>query len=84
MKIEDKEFFDNQLKLFETQGWKFFQDDLLKQLEMAINSAPTSCGTNDEWQQRRGNIESLRYVSNWELLIREQFKNMEADNEAYI
>jgi len=58
--------------LFNSEGWEILQKDNEMLLKAAIESADSECDTNEKWQFRRGNIQTLRYMTSLKAITRNQ------------
>ena len=70
--------------MFNTQGWKDFQEDVKVELASSTNYSDLDCDTNDKWQYRRGQIAKLRALANYEVFIKTSYEeaiNAELEEE---
>ena len=80
--ISVDEYYDSLLDLFSTSGWKRFIEDQDQHLSILIDTAATDCADNTSWQNRRGQINELTHIVNYERFIRasiEQRENPQQD-----
>ena len=56
-------------EMFNSKGWKEYQEDLELELKNAINTATDQCPDNSTWQMRRGLIDTLRRMRGYESWI---------------
>ena len=57
------------MEMFNSKGWKEYQEDLESELANAIDTATDQCPTSDTWQMRRGMIDTLRRMRGYESWI---------------
>ena len=69
MDKETEQYYDDLLELFNSKAWKTFNEDISLMYEALLESSPTACETNDQWQYRRGQLEILNYINNYEVLM---------------
>lgn len=70
MTREDREFYDNYLTMFSTDGWKQFKEEYNILLDALVDGAVNDCDTNDKWMYRRGEITRLQQIVNFEEFVR--------------
>jgi len=63
-------------EMFNGEGWGLLQKDFELLLKVAQESSDTECETNDKWQFRRGNIQTLRYITNLAQITRNQLDEL--------
>ena len=51
------------------------------QYKLAVEYADTACPTNDQWQFRRGELNTLRVITHYEEYIRSALDNLDLVNE---
>ena len=68
-----QEYYDNQFEMFETQGWKDFQEDVKVELANSKENSDLTCTTNDLWQYNRGQMSKLRALANYENFIKQSY-----------
>lgn len=73
MKPEDQKYYDNYMDLFGTDGWKQFVSDIKGTLDLAKDTA-TSLATSDEFFVRKGNVNTLSYITNFENIIENNYE----------
>jgi hypothetical protein len=72
--------FDNLREMFNTKGWKDFQEDLKEGLRVAVESAPESCLTAETWHFQRGSIAQLKSVLGYQNYIEAVEQQMEEED----
>jgi len=78
MTREDREYNELLLSMFGTPAWGLFIETAQEMLDAAIEHADTECETNTEWQFRRGNIQTLRWLTNCEKVTIAVLENADA------
>ena len=79
MTEQDKEYYDALLEMFtNSKGWKFFQEEIKKFLDAA--SEWEHLNDANEFFVRKGNLQTLTYISNYEAITRHNLDMIE--NEA--
>ena len=68
-----QEYYDNQFEMFNTQGWKDFEEDAVNALANATSSSDFDCTTNDEWQYRRGELSKIRALAGYQDFIKRSY-----------
>jgi len=81
--IEINQYHDNLLDLFASKGWKSMLEDFTERLEFLIQTAATDCVDNTSWQIRRGQINELDKLVNYETFIRASIEAKEQPDEAF-
>jgi hypothetical protein len=64
-----EQYYDDLLEMFNSDAWKTFNEDISLMYESLLESSPTACETNDLWQYRRGQLEILNYINNYEAVM---------------
>lgn len=74
---ELEQYYEAQLDLFASQGWK----DLLEKAEeiKAVTSDITRCNSEKELFFSKGQLDILNWMVNWETLVREAIRQNETD-----
>jgi len=81
MDRELQDYYESLLDLFTTDGWKTFIVDQESAFEHLVFSASRDCLDNDSWQYRRGKMDTLSQLINFEEMIRNNYNNLEKDSE---
>jgi len=81
MDRELQDYYESLLDLFATDGWKTFIVDQESAFEHLVFSASRDCLDNDSWQYRRGKMDTLSQLINFEEMIRNNYNNLEKDSE---
>ena len=81
MDRELQDYYESLLDLFTTDGWKTFMIDQESAFEHLVFSASRDCLDNDSWQYRRGKMDTLSQIINFEEMIRNNYNNLEKDSE---
>ena len=81
MDRELQDYYESLLDLFTTDGWKTFIVDQESAFEHLVFSANRDCLDNDSWQYRRGKVDTLSQIINFEEMIRNNYNNLEKDSE---
>ena len=79
MTVETAQYYDNLLEMFSQEGWNDYIEDLNKMNKALIQNASIDCETNDQWQYRRGQLEILNYILNFESLANNALDTLESD-----
>ena len=79
MDKETELYYDDLLEMFNQEGWSNFIEDLDNMNKSLIESSPTACETNDQWQYRRGQLEILNYMLNYEALMNNALDELESN-----
>lgn len=79
MDKETEQYYDDLLEMFNSDAWKTFNGDISSMYESLLGSSPTACDTNDQWQFRRGQLEILNYINNYEVLMSNASKELSKD-----
>lgn len=74
-----QDYYEALIDMFATDGWKHFIQDQEDALEAMKDGAYIQCPDNDSWQVRRGEINSLAKLVNFEELIRYNLSEIEKD-----
>ena len=67
-------------EMFSSDGWKIFIEEVNDQLKAAKEYAPKDCPTNDLWQFRRGEVQKLEQISNYEELVKLQWEMLNVED----
>lgn len=79
MNQQDKEYYDALLEMFtNSKGWKLFQEDIKKFTDAAAQWEHLN--TANEFFIRKGNLQTLTYVGNFEDITRTNLDNLEASD----
>ena len=79
MTEQDKEYYDALLEMFtNSKGWKFFQEDIKKFLDAA--AVWENLNDANEFFVRKGNLQTLTYVNNFEAITRSNLDNLEVSD----
>lgn len=78
MKRQEEQELEDLIDMFLTKGWKIFMQDFNKLLTDKIQSADLNCKTNDEWQYNRGVVSELRYITNYEQIMKSRLEGSDA------
>lgn len=73
--------------LFIHPGWKLLTQDLEHIRENLKETAHISCKTNDEWQERRGQLKELDFFLGYEQDMKsrlENYRELPEDQDAFI
>lgn len=54
------------LRTFDTEGWRFFSDEVEQWREALIESAPADCPTGESWLARRAIIQNLEHILSYQ------------------
>jgi hypothetical protein len=65
------------LTTYSTKGYQTLQEEHQSLLDVAVATAADQCPTNDLWQQRRGEIATLRHVIGMEGQVRWQLDHLD-------
>ena len=74
------EYYEGLLEMFGTPGWKSFIEDHQEAMERLKDSAVFECSDNSSWQERRGQINKLMHLINYEQLIRFTYDDLENED----
>jgi len=74
-------YYETLIDLFSSEGWKTFIVDQESAFEHLTFSAPRDCLDNDSWQYRRGKIDTLSQIINFEEMIRNSYDSLEKESE---
>ena len=70
MATEDLDhYYDSLRSMFSSEGWKYFIEDYKESYDSLKNISHMDCPTNDLWQVRRGQIQQLENIINFEEFI---------------
>jgi len=70
--------YETLIDLFSHKGWKLFQEELSATLDMAEKSWP-SIEKTDQFFILKGNLQTLKYYENYEMLTRIKLDELEQD-----
>lgn len=73
-------YYEDLLEMFITPGWKAFIQDQEEALDRLEKSAVFECPDNTSWQERRGQINKLIHLINYENLIRLTYDDLERED----
>jgi len=76
MTKELQDYYENLLELFSTQGWKQFQEDISDNLDLI--SDITTIPDEKQFWFRRGQIEAVRLILNYEETIKNSYEDFVA------
>ena len=77
MTDELQQYYDKLLELFGTEGWQVFVEEAKNSLTGLVESSSIDCIDNDKWQYRRGEINKLHQIVNYENFIRQSMDSHE-------
>lgn len=80
MDKEQEKKFNALREMFNSEGWKYFQEEVEESLKTSVETAPDSCGTEAEWQFRRGEIFKLRQIKGYQTYIEVSEQYMEEED----
>ena len=81
MTPENQKYYDSLLDMFATDGWKEFNRDFSDSLRGLIDNSYNECHKSKDWHKRRGEIEQLTRLVNYENMIRQSLEQLEADDD---
>lgn len=70
-----KEEYEVYVDLFESDGWKKFQESITGAEEQLTVGAFSNCVTNDQWQFVRGQLQQLKNIAAYEQYIKISYEN---------
>ena len=71
------------LDLFEHDGWKLFQEEIQNQFTVLKDNTYLECNTNDEYQVRRGILDTFNQILAYETTIKAVHESLvEADDDS--
>ena len=76
-----QDYYESLLDMFTTAGWKTFTRDQEEAFEHMVFTASRDCPDNDTWQYRRGYMDALSKIINFEAAIRNNYDALESDSE---
>lgn len=76
MTKELQDYYENLLELFSTKGWKQFQEDISDNLDLI--SDITTIPDEKQFWFRRGQIEAVRLILNYEDTIKNSYEDFVA------
>ena len=70
--MTDREYYDNLISLFSTQGWKLYLEDLEDNLKglQDVSTIPSS----EQFWQRKGQVELLTRLIGYQPLIEQHYE----------
>lgn len=80
MTPQEEQKFSALREMFNSQGWKIYQEDAEQDLKTFVESAPDACQTADQWQYYRGIIAQLRATVGYETYIKAVEKQAEEED----
>ena len=78
---EDQDYYEGLLEMFGTSGWRSFIEDHESALNTLRDSAYVDCADNNSWQERRGEINKLIHIMNYEGFIRTAYISIQGEDE---
>jgi hypothetical protein len=81
MDKELQDYYESLLEMFITNGWKTFASDQESAFEHLMFNANRDCPDNDSWQYRRGCLDTLQKIINFEDMIRNSYNSLEVNSE---
>ena len=79
MTKELQDYYENLLELFSTPGWKQFQEDIGDNLDLI--SDITTIPDEKQFWFRRGQIEAVRLILNYEDTIKNSYEDFVAEEQ---
>ncbi len=73
MTEQDREYYESLLDLFLHPGWKHIRQDVSDALDLAKRTA-TDLKTSDEFFVRKGNVQSLSWIDNFEKITKHNYE----------
>lgn len=73
-------YYDALITMFQSDGWRYLQEDYRESLESLLRHSDLDCLTNEAWHFRRGELNQLRNITSFEEFIRSA--NDERDRNA--
>jgi hypothetical protein len=73
-------YYETLIDLFSSEGWKTFILDQESAFEHLVFSASRDCLDNDSWQYRRGKMDTLAQIINFEEMIRNSYSALEKES----
>lgn len=77
MDIELQKYYEALLEMFSSEGWKYYVEDQEAALNSLRETANRDCVTSESWHERRGAINKLEQLINYETAVRATFENIE-------
>ena len=71
-----QKYYDDQFEMFNTEGWKQFKEDAVKELANYQEQADLVCTTNDTWQYSRGMMNKLRMLAGYEEFTKMSYEDV--------
>jgi len=81
MDDDTRKYYESLIDTFATQGWKEFNRDIGESLAGLIDNSYNECHKSKDWHKRRGEIEQLSRIVNYENFIRQAFESLEAEDD---
>lgn len=72
MSPEDEKYYEDFFEMFSTNGWKAFQEDIKKLIELKRNSV-FHLTKGDDFFLEKGVMQTLRYIENLESMTRKYY-----------
>ena len=69
MTPDQQKQYDDLFNMFSTDGWKSLIENLEETEKAYTQNSRLECTTNEQWQYRRGQLEVLNYLLNYEQSI---------------
>ena len=79
MDRELQDYYESLLTLFGAEGWPTFIRDQEDAFEHLVFTASRDCPDNDAWQYRRGYMDALSKIINFEDSIKNNYDALEND-----
>jgi hypothetical protein len=73
-------YYETLMSLFASDGWKLFVGDQEEAFEHLVFSACRECPENNAWQYRRGYLDALHKIINFEDIIRNNYDMLEKES----
>ena len=84
MNKEDSDYYDELFDMFATPGWKAYIDMQTHAFEHYEERARIDCPNNGAWQFRRGELDILFKIINFEEMIRNDYQHLEMTSELQV
>ena len=75
-----QDYYETLLDLFTRDGWKVFMADQEEAFQHLVITSSRDCPDNDSWQYRRGVMDTLSKVINFENSIRNGYHSLEKES----
>lgn len=82
MDQELTKYYDSLVDMFASDGWKEFMSDNSASLSSLVDNAYMDCRKSKDWHKRRGEIEQLSRIVNYEDFIRQSLEQLEAEDDS--